>query len=327
MILETDTPVNNRSRGTALSVGSAVLFGTSGPLASAIMATGWTPVEVTNARVVAAVVLLLPVVALVRPAALRLRAKDFPLVFGLGLLGVAGTQLFFFVAVSRIPVSLAMLLEYVAPVLVALWVRVFRKTRLRPMVWLGIGLAMVGLCMIAQVWQGLRLDPLGFAAGLGSAVCTAGFYLLGERGAEKHDPIGLATLSLLVGAILISLIRPPWALPSHLLGTRTDIGGAHPPVWLLIVLLAVFSTVLAYLAGTVSLKSVSSALASVLGLIEPLVAAILAWLLLGQVLDLSQLVGGAVLLAGAVLVQLTSRTVVGPEPLIERSKTNTDRPA
>jgi drug/metabolite transporter (DMT)-like permease len=320
VIPETDTAVTtvrHRNSGTALSVSSAILFGTSGPLASAIMATGWSPPEVTNARVVAAVVLLLPVVALVRPAVLRLRTRDLPLVFGLGLLGVAGTQLFFFIAVSRVPVSVAMLLEYIAPVLVALWVRVVRKTHLRTTVWLGIALALVGLCMIAQVWQGLRLDPLGFAAGIGSAVCTAGFYLLGERGVEKHDPIGLATLSLLIGAVLLSLLSPPWTLPVHLLGAATTIGGGHPSVWLLVLLLAMFSTVLAYVAGTVSLKSVSSALASVLGLIEPLVATIMAWLLLGQVLDLSQILGGVVLLAGAALVQLTSGTpentaVIGP---------------
>jgi drug/metabolite transporter (DMT)-like permease len=305
--------------GTTLTISSALLFSTSGTLAAAVMAVGWGPAEVASARIVLAALILVPGIALVRRRALRLRGHDVPLVVAMGLFGVIGAQLCYFIAVSRVSVGIAMVLEYVAPVLVALWIRTVRRTRLRRTVWLGIALAVLGLAMIAQLWQGMRLDTIGFIAGIGSAICTAGYYLIAERGAAKHDPVGLTVWSMVVGAVLISLISPPWTLPFHLLDAPTTIGGAHPRVWLLIVLVAVVSTVLAYLVGMLALKWVSSTVASVLGLIEPLMALVTAWLLLGQTLNAAQIVGAVVLLGGAALVQLTSRTPqAGPDPLLPK---------
>ncbi|HEX4224224.1 MAG TPA: EamA family transporter [Pseudonocardiaceae bacterium] len=316
MATEAGPTASHRGRGTALTVCSALLFSTSGWLATGVMDAGWSPAQVACARIGLAALIMLPMVALIRGRALRLRRREAPLVLAMGLLGVAGVQLCYFIAVSRISVGIAMVLEYFAPVLVALWIRVVRRSRLRRSVWLGIGLAVIGLAMLAQVWQGLKLDPIGFAAGLTSAFCTAGYYLMAERGAEQHDPIGLTTWSMVVGAVLISLISAPWTLPFHLLGVRATLGGWHPSVWLLIVLIAVVSTALAYLTGIVALKWVSSTVASVLGLIEPLLATVAAWLLLGQSLGEVQIVGVVVLLGGAALVQLTSgKPVPGPDPL------------
>jgi hypothetical protein len=86
-----------------------------------------------------------------------------------------------------------MVLVYLAPALVALWVRVVRRTRLPVLVWLGIGLAVAGLALVAQIWQGARLDLLGVAAGLAAAICSAGYFLLGEHGASRHDSFGLTS--------------------------------------------------------------------------------------------------------------------------------------
>ena len=313
----TGTTVNHRGRGTALSVGSALLFSSSGWLASSVMAVGWTPAQVASARIVLAALIMVPAVAVIRRRALRLRRREAPAVLAMGLLGVAGVQLCYFIAVQRISVGIAMVLEYFAPVLVALWIRLVRRTRQRGLVWVGIALAVVGLAMLAQVWQGFTIDPLGFGAALICAFCTAGYYLIAERGAEKHDPVGLSAWSMLVGAVLISLVAAPWTLPFHSLGAPTHISAAHPPVWLVLVAIAVVSTALAYLTGIVALRWVSSTVASVLGIIEPLMATIAAWLLLGQSLDGIQVVGMVVLLGGAVLVQLTAgKPVPAPEPLL-----------
>jgi drug/metabolite transporter (DMT)-like permease len=313
----TGTTVNHRGRGTALTVSSALLFSSSGWLAASVMAVGWTPAQVAGARIVLAALIMVPGVALIRRRSLRLRRREVPLVLGMGLLGVAGVQLCYFIAVQRISVGIAMVLEFFAPVLVALWIRLVRKTRQRGLVWVGIALAVIGLAMLAQVWQGFKLDPIGFGAALICAFCTAGYYLIAERGAEKHDPVGMSAWSMVVGAVLISLVAAPWTLPFHQLGTPTVISSMRPPVWLVLVLIAVVSTALAYLTGIVALRWVSSTVASVLGVIEPLMATIGAWLLLGQDLDEIQIAGMVVLLGGAVMVQLTAgKPVPAPEPLL-----------
>ncbi|WP_156757686.1 EamA family transporter [Actinokineospora pegani] len=294
------------ARATGLSLTAWVLFASSGPLAKAVMAAGWSPAEVTAVRVALAAALLAPVIAVLRPWALRFGRGDLWLLLGYGLLGVAGVQLFFFVAVARVPVGVAMVLVNLAPALVALWVRVVRGTRLRGRVWLGIALALAGLALVAELGQGARLDLLGVAAGLVAAVCAAGFFLLGEHGASRHDPLGLTTAALALGAVVVLAISPPWTLPADLLGAPTPLG---VPVWLLLVVLAVVGTVLPYVACLVSLRDIPSAAASVLALVEPLVAAVLAWLLLGQALGPAQLAGAVILLVGAVLVQVSGPAV------------------
>jgi drug/metabolite transporter (DMT)-like permease len=299
-----------RARATGLSLSSWVLFATSGPLAKAVMAAGASPAGVTSVRIALAAVLLGAVVAVLRPRALRFRRGDLWLVLGYGLFGVAGVQLFFFVAVSRVPVGVAMVLVNLAPAVVALWVRVVRRTRLPRLVWLGIALAVAGLALVAEVWRGTRLDLLGVAGGLAAAVCAAGFFLLGEHGANRHDSFGLTAAGLAVGAVVMLVVSPPWTLPADLFTAPAVLGRLHVPVWGVLVVLAVVATVLPYLAGIRAMRDLPSTLGSVLALVEPVVAAVLAWLLLGQALGLTQLVGAVVLLGGAALVQLA-----GPVPL------------
>ncbi|WP_431941315.1 EamA family transporter [Nocardia grenadensis] len=297
-----------RGRVTALSALSWVLFASSGSLAAAVMAAGWSPAAVTSVRLASAAALLVPVVAVLRPGSLRFGRADLRLLLGYGLLGVGGVQLLFFVAVARIPVGVAMVLVNVAPALVALWVRVVRGTRLPRLVWAGIALASVGSVLVAQVRQGAGLDLLGVAAGLGAALCSAGYFLLGEHGARRHDPAGFTAAGLVIGAVPVAVLAPPWTLPPGSLTAVAVLGGARVPVWPVLLALAVIGTVLPYLAGLRALRDLPVALAGVLALLEPVVAAALAWLLLGQALGPAQLAGAAIVLTGAVLVQLA-----GPE--------------
>lgn len=296
-------PIPGRARATGLSLLSWVLFASSGPLAVAVMVVGWNPAAVSFVRIGTAAVLLALVVAVWRPWALRFTRDDVWLLLGYGVLGVAGVQLLFFVAVSRVPVGVAMVLVNAAPALVALWVRVVRGIRLPGQVWLGVGLAPVGLALIAQSWHGARPDPVGIAAGLGAAVCSAGFFLLGEHGARRHDPFGMTAAGLLLGAMVMAVVATPWTLPLDLLPAVAVLGGLQFPVWLVLLVLAVAGTALPYLAGLWALRELPAPLAGALGLLEPLVAAALAWMLLGQALRPAQLAGAALLLLCAVLVQ------------------------
>jgi drug/metabolite transporter (DMT)-like permease len=290
-----------------LVVLASFCFGTSGPLAKPMMNAGVGPEQVASARIGLAMVILLVVVGLTQPAALRIRRDDWRLVLAYGLVGVAGVQLLYFAAVSRIPIGIAMLLEFTAPILVALWVRFVRRTVLPAQAWLGTWLAMLGLAMVAQVWQGLRLDAVGLLAGIGTALGAAAYFLLGEHGVSTVAPLGLVTWGMVVGAAAISLIAPPWTLPIEILDDTTKFGPWHPPVWTLLVAVAVISTAMAYLLSISAMRHIPSTVVSVLALVEPIVATVAAWALLGQTLTAVQISGAAVLLAGATLVQLASR--------------------
>lgn len=290
--------------GTSLAVAAAVAFASSGPLAKSVMDAGVGSGQLTWLRIGLAAVLALVNALALRPGSLRFHGRDWVEMLGFGLFGVAGAQWFFFAAVARLPVAVAMLLEATAPVFVALWVRFVRRRRLPVAVWLGIGLAIAGLAAAAQVWQVSTLDAIGVLEGLGSALCAAGYFLIGQRVVTTCDPLGVLTVSLLIGLLAVSFTIPPWTVPFSGLDASALLGGVVLPVWFVITMLAVVSTVVPYLCGLASLRHLPPSAASVLGLLEPGVAAVLAWWLLGQSLTAPQLLGGLAVLAGAAVVQV-----------------------
>lgn len=306
------------SRGTTLIVMASFCFGTSGPLAKPAMDAGLSPQQVASVRIGLAAVILLVVVALWRPALLRVRRSDWRVLLAYGLIGVGAVQLLYFAAVSRIPIGIAMLLEFTSPILVALWVRFVRRTVLPARMWAGTVLALVGLAMVAQVWDGLRLDTIGLLAGVGAALCAAGYFLLGERAVTTIEPLGLVTWGMVIGAFATFVIAPPWSLPGEILLRDADFGSLVVPVWTLLVACAVLSTALAYLLSISAMRFLPANVVSVLALVEPIVATALAWLVLGQSLALVQVLGAVVLLGGATVVQLAARVPLPNEAIHPR---------
>jgi drug/metabolite transporter (DMT)-like permease len=299
----------NPARGTALLLLASVFSASSGPLAKPAMQAGLSPQQVAAGRIGLAAVILVVGVAVTKPRLLRVHWQDWRLLLGYGLFAVAGVQVLYFASVSRLPVGIAMLLEFMSPVLVALWVRFVRGTILPRRAWLGTGLALLGLAMVAQVWQGLQLDAIGLLAGIGAALCAAGYFLIGEHGVRTHHPLTLTTWGMLIGSVFVLALAPPWTFPASTLIEPTQFG----PVWMVLVEIALFSTVFAYAFGVTALRHLPSNVASVLSLAEPVVATVAAWALLDEQLTVVQIMGGSTLLLGAFLVQRASQSPAGEQ--------------
>jgi len=303
--------VNARLAGLALVAASVSCFGSGGAAAKATLAAGLGPLHVVQARAAVSAVVLVLVVALLRPRALRFRRDEVPLLLAYGLLAFCLVQTLYVLALSRLPVAVALLLEYLAPVLVALWVRTVRRTSLPRTTWLGAALAIAGLTLVVQVWRGFRLDALGVFAGLCSAGALASYFLLSERGLRDREPLGLVAAGAVVGVVPLALLGS-WRFPVEALGTTVPVGGTVVPAWVPLLWLAIVSTAMAYLAGVAALRYLPSPVVSVLSTAEVLVAAAVAWAVLGESLTIAQLAGGAVLLAGVVVVQLRRAAPVNP---------------
>jgi drug/metabolite transporter (DMT)-like permease len=285
---------------------SSFFFATSGPLAKPAMAAGLSPQQVAGARIGLAAAILLIFVAATKPRLLRVHWSDWRLLLAYGLFGVAGVQFLYFAGVSRLPVGIAMVLEFMAPVLVALWVRFVRKTILPRTMWLGTALALVGLAAVAQVWRGLALDTIGLLAGIGTALCAASYFLLGEHAVRTKHPLTMTTWGMLIGAVVLTVVEPPWDLPADILTKQTSLG----PVWTLLVAIAIFGTVLPYTIGMTALQHLPSNVASVIAVAEPLIATVAAWALLNETLSVVQIIGGIAILAGAFIAQRASQSPV-----------------
>ncbi|WP_066949977.1 EamA family transporter [Streptomyces lushanensis] len=300
-----------RSVGLGIALASAFAFGGSGVAAKPLIEAGLDPLHVVWLRVTGAAVVMLPLAW--RHRALLLRRPA--LLAGFGLFAVAGVQAFYFASISRIPVGVALLIEYFGPVLVLLWVRFVQRRHVTRAAAVGVVLAVGGLACVVEVWAGLSFDPVGVLLGLGAACCQAFYFILADQGTgaeDAPDPLGVIAYGLLVGAVVLTVVARPWAMDWSLLGGSADMGGSQVSAGLLLGWIVLIATVLAYVTGVVSVRKLSPQVAGVVACLEAVVATVLAWVLLREHLSAPQIVGGAVVLVGAFIAQSTTPTASAP---------------
>lgn len=291
-----------RGAGLGIALLSALAFGGSGVAAKPLISAGLEPLQVTWLRVAGAALVMLPIAWRHRDLVRRRPA----LLAGYGLLAVAGVQACYFAALSRIPVGVALLVEYLAPALVLGWVRFVQKRPVTRAAAVGVVLAVGGLACVVEVWSGLSFDAIGLALALGAACCQVGYFVLSDHGSDGDDavdPLGVIAYGLLIGAVLLTVIARPWGMDWAVLGGGADMNGTQVPAVLLLAWIVLIATVAAYLTGVVSIRRLSPQVAGVVACLEAVIATVLAWVLLGEHLSAPQIVGGAVVLAGAFIAQ------------------------
>ncbi|MGY0487890.1 EamA family transporter [Streptomyces sp. WG-D5] len=315
--------------GLGLALLSALAFGGSGVAAKPLIEAGLDPLHVVWLRVAGGALVMLPVAWRHRALVLRRPA----LLAGFGLLAVAGVQACYFAAISRIPVGVALLIEYLAPALVLGWVRFVQRKPVTRAAAIGVVIAVAGLACVVEVWSGLGFDALGLLLALGAACCQVGYFVLSdhggdaaESGAEVPDPLGVIAYGLLIGAALLTVIARPWGMDWSVLAGSAPMNGTSVPAWLLLCWIVLLATVVAYVTGVVSVRRLSPQVAGVVACLEAVVATVLAWVLLGEHLSAPQLFGGAMVLVGALIAQSSkpratppSASDAAPESVLSRS--------
>lgn len=295
---------NGASGGLLLALLSAASFGVAGPFAKSLLEAGWSPGAAVVVRIAgAALVLAVPAAVSLRGrwSALRTHAGLIALY---GLLAVAGAQLAFFTAVRTIPVGTALLIEYLAPLLVVVWVWVVRRHRPGVTTAVGAVIALGGVVLVLDVLAGGHVDAVGVGWALVAACGLAGYFLLAEREAPGLPPLVLAAGGLAVAAVLLVLAGVLGVLPMAAnLDPVVLLGRTASPLVPLagLVLLA---TALSYTTGTAAVRRLGSRLASFVGLTEVLFAVAFSWVLLGQGLGPVQVLGAVLVIAGVVVVRL-----------------------
>lgn len=293
-----------KSVGLGFAIFSAITFGGSGPFAKALINAGMTPQQAAWLRILGAAVLLVPLMLVFRGrTGLRSARASWPQLVFYGLTGIAGCQTLFFIAASRLPVGVAILLEFTGPVLVVGWLKFGRKVPIPRTAALGVGIALVGLACVVEIWSGLQLDLVGLLAGLGAAACQATYFLLIDKLTGVADPLVMTAAGSVVGAVALTLIAAPWAIPWNTLTDTIAIGERSAPGWMFATWLIVVSTVVAYLAGAAAVQRLSAAIGGAVAYVEVVAASLFAWVLLNEKLTAIQIVGGLIVLAGAFVAQ------------------------
>jgi drug/metabolite transporter (DMT)-like permease len=288
--------------GYAMVLTAGTLWAVNGVVSKVILDSGLSAVRLSEVRSTGAFLGLGLVVALAAPATLRVSRRDLPLLAVFGVAGLAFVQWFYFVAIHRLAIGVALLIQYLAPLLVALWARFVMQRRVRRRIWVALALALVGLSFVLELGTGDELDGIGVGASLLAAASYALYVLLAEREVGRRSTVALTTYGFLFAALFWAIVQPWWSFPVGVFDDVAD-GAWGLPVWSLTACMIVFGTIVPFGLLVGSLRYVSATRASITAMIEPVAATLVAWLWLEEALDLAQLGGGAFVLAGIVLAQ------------------------
>jgi len=292
--------------GIALGLAAGLAFGAGGVFVKPLLESGWSPGAAVLARIsIAAVLLAVPgLIALRFDLRPLWRARWTVLLYG--LVAVAGVQFAFYASLERIPVSMTLLIEYLAPIALVLfaWLRTRRMPHL--IVLGGSVLAIGGLVLVIGPGGG-NLDPLGLAFAAIAMVGVCVYYAIGESASDALHPVALIAAGFVVGAVALAIAGAVGALPMEATFTDVPFLGGTAPWWVLLLTVGAVSTAFAYLAGVAAIRMLGARLSSFLGLSEVVFAGIVGWILLGEALGPLQILGGVLILGGIVLVRLERR--------------------
>ena len=303
------------TRGIIFAVLASLAFGTSGAFIKPLFEAGWSPAAAVALRTLAGGIVLAPF------AIVALRGKWSTVwrgrwrILGMALIGVAGCQLVYFMAVERIPVGTAILVEYTAPVLLVLFAWATTRKLPRAVVLVGSAISIVGLVLVIGPGALTSVDLLGVFFAFLAAIGAAGYYLVAARPSEGLPGVALASAGLLVGSLSLFIVGGLRAVPFTMVFTEVSFLGGMAPWWVPLGIVVIFATAIGYATSIAATGLLGSRLMSFIALLEVVFATLFAWLLLGESLTLVQLLGGALILVGIVFVYSERRARAPIEPL------------
>ena len=293
--------------GYAMVAVAATLFAVNGTVSKVILGSGIDSQQLTEVRCAGALLGLTLIAAATRPSSLRIRLNELLLLVALGVGGLALVQWSYFFAIHRVAIGIALVIQFVGPILVALWARFVYGEQVRRRIWVALVLALTGLLLVVEVWRAHRPNAAGLAAAVVAAITYAAYILLAERGVRVRDPISLSAWGFFFATVFWSLLAPWWNFPGGRVGADVSLLGnvasSHLPVWALMLWMVVLGTIVPFGLVVGALRHISATRAGITGMLEPVLAIVVAWAWLGELLDPVQLAGAAVTLAGISLAQ------------------------
>ena len=300
-------------RSELLLILSAMMFASNG-IASKLLLDGHiTAWRLAQIRALSACAILAIYLWRKAPTTFRIKRSEILPLVSYGIIGIAMVQALYFVSISRMHVSIALLIEFTAPVWIVVYLRVVKRKHVPNQMWLALILALTGLALIAQVLDGLTLDGIGVIAGFGASFALAFCFLCGESLTEKRDNQSITMWGFFFAGFAWCLVLPIWSFPFDLFTTSIPLAGAlegsSTPGWVLILYVVLVGTIFPYLCVMVGLKNLKASTTSTFGLLEPIFAGIVAWIWFAESWSVIQLIGGVVVIAGIYMAdQARSKT-------------------
>jgi drug/metabolite transporter (DMT)-like permease len=285
---------------------AAFLFGANGSVSKVIIQAGFSAMQLTQMRVLGAALISGLVLLIIDKKSFRLPPKQWPVVVVLGVVGVAMLQVTYALAIELLPVGIALLLEYLAVLLVALVAFFVFKEKVRLRLWVAIAFVMAGLVVVAEIWAS-TLNPVGVMWGLLAAITLATYFLVGEKQLKTISPLALAFWTMTIAAVFWLPFSGWWELDGSSFTTLAPLGSepdsAMVPLWALLAWNVVLGSFAPFLLSLSGLKRISATAACIMATSEIAFEFVTAWLWLQESLSLLQVVGASIVLGGIVIAQ------------------------
>jgi drug/metabolite transporter (DMT)-like permease len=297
--------VLTKHRGEFLLVLGAFFFSLSGIVVTVVM-KHLPALRLAEVRSVSAVVILGTYVLCTRPEIIKVKKSEIPRLALYGVVGFAFVNFGYLYGIQRgVPLGLVLIVEFTAPIWIALWIKIVRRGFVANEMWLAVALSFAGLILVAKVWEGFKFDLIGLIAASICAFCLAAYFLMSEKIGKSREPIATMIFGMGFASIFWLVVLPPWTFPFHVFTEKMDLGGIAAgtmlPGWLLIGTAAIFGTVVPYMLVLSGMKMLTASTSSVIGMLEPVIAGAFAWIWFGQSWDWIQLIGAAIVLIGIYL--------------------------
>ena len=269
---------------------ASVLFGSNGSVLKVVVNSGVSAAQITFFRVVVALLISFVILLATERTAFRISTKRM---FGMAILGIAGVamlQWFYALAIARIPVGIALLFEYLAVLAVAVIARFIFKEAVRGRIWIAIGLVLVGLAVVAQIWTS-NVETLGMVFALGAAAAYTVYFLMGERALTGMSAISMTFWSMLFASLFWGIFSGWWQMDFSLFTENISMTGSLAavilPMWVPLLWSVTVGSFVAFYLSFLALKHLKATSAGIVASSEVIFAFIVAWVWLGEALSLT----------------------------------------
>ena len=292
----------DRFRGEIYLILGALFFSFNGVISTLVL-DHMSPFRLTQIRCIGAFTILFLFIVVRNRNSLRATRQEIPTLILFGVIGFAVVQAGYFLGIQRgVPLSLVLIIEFTAPIWIVLWIKFVRKRDVPNAMWGGIALSFLGLFFIAKVWDGLIFDLIGIIGALISAFALAVYFLVGSQVGQTQSAQSMTAWGLGIATMAWTLVMPIWQFPFEIFSKSMNLQGVFDgtflPGWVLIVWIIVMGTIVPYLFVIGGLRRMAPSTASVVGMLEPVLAGAFAWIWLAQSWALIQLSGAAIVLVG-----------------------------
>ena len=303
----------NKHRGEFYLVIGAIFFSLNGVIVTLVL-DQMTTFRLAQVRAIGTFFLLFLITFIQDRKSLKAERREIPTLIFYGVFGYAMVQLGYFIGISRgVPLSLVLIIEFTAPIWIVLWIKFVRKSVVAKDMWVAIALSLLGLILVAKVWQGFSFDLIGTFGALGAALALAVYFLMSQSQGTKRSAQAMVVWGMGMAGLFWSLILPIWNFPTEIFTTEINLQGRFSdysaPGWLLIAYIIIFGTMVPYLFVVGGIRRLSASTSSVIGMMEPVLAGVFAWVWLSQSWSAIQLAGGAIVLIGIYIADRAKNNV------------------